>query len=134
MNISAQLSRLPKAIPLALALAALVAPVAQGGEVRPNVILRNDIAHFGNDSGSPERANTILRNDIAHFGNDSRRPAPTAAPAHVESPAPVVVRVSGGFDWISAGVGAAGGLGLVLAIGVAASAMRARQRTHEARA
>ena len=103
-----------------------VSPAVAGSPERPNPILRNDIAHFGNDPAAAERQNAILRNDIAHFGVDSRQPSP--------SPAAVVVRVHGGFDWISAGVGLAGGLGLVLAIGVAASAVRARQRTHEARA
>lgn len=41
-----------------------------------------------------------------------------------QSRAPVVVRVDGGFNWASAGVGAAGGLGLMLVVGGAASAIR----------
>jgi hypothetical protein len=65
--------------------------------------------------------NATLRTDISH----SRT---------VESPAPVVVRVDGGFDWVSAGVGAAGGLGLAAALAGATSTMRRRPRGDEARA
>lgn len=70
-------------------------------------------------AGTPpaEPSNPLLRNDVAHNGAQS-------AP----SPAPVVVRVDGGFDWVSAGVGAAGGFGLVLVAGTAASALRRRDR------
>jgi hypothetical protein len=51
----------------------------------------------------------------------------------VESPAPVVVRVDGGFDWVSAGVGAAGGLGLAVVLAGATSTMRRRPRGDQAR-
>jgi hypothetical protein len=57
-----------------------------------------------------------------------------AALRTVESPAPVVVRVDGGFDWVSAGVGAAGGLGLAIALVGATSTMRRHPRGDEARA
>lgn len=113
---------------VATGLAAPVSPAVAASPEQSNPLLRNDIAHFGNGYATAERPNPILRNDIAHFGTGSRLPAPTTAPAAV------VVRVHGGFDWISAGVGLAGGLGLLLAIGVAASAMRARQRTQQAQA
>jgi hypothetical protein len=84
-------------------------------------------------TGFPERSNAILRNDIGHFGN-SRLSAPARSPVRRESRAPIVVHVDGGFDWASAVVGAAGGLGLVLAMGVAASTLRVRGRGDEARA
>ena len=67
------------------------------------------------------RQNTALRTDISHGHT-------------VESPAPVVVMVDGGFDWVSAGVGAAGGLGLAIALVGATSTMRRRPRGDEARA
>jgi hypothetical protein len=67
------------------------------------------------------RQNTALRTDISHGRT-------------VESPAPVVVMVDGGFDWVSAGVGAAGGLGLAIALVGATSTMRRRPRGDEARA
>lgn len=80
-------------------------------------------------SAAATTSNALLRNDVAHFGRTSGAPAPTPAPA-----APVVVRVEGGFDWISAGVGAAGGLAAVLAVGVAAAALGVRAHGNEARA
>jgi len=76
-------------------------------------------------TSSPEHSNAILRNDIAHYGTPGRLSAPGA---------PIVVRVEGGFDWAAAGVGAAGGLGLVLVAGVATSALVRRQRVGAARA
>jgi len=114
----------------------LVAPVAAaaagGGSARTgspqpsDATLRNDIAHHGRQS-SPEAPNTTLRNDIAHNGNKRVLPAR-------ESPAPIVVRVDGGFDWISAGVGAAGGFGMLLVAGAATSTLRRRHRIDSARA
>jgi hypothetical protein len=80
---------------------------------------------------SPEPSNAILRNDIAHFGNQQGLSDPNAQPG---SPAPIVVRVDGGFDWVSAGVGAAGGVGLVLVAGAATSTLRHRHRADRARA
>jgi hypothetical protein len=72
-------------------------------------------------SGSTELTNRTRLNDEAHHGRQEQTSA--------GSRAPVVVRVDGGFDWPSAGVGAAGGLGAVLVAGVAASAMRRRHGT-----
>jgi hypothetical protein len=102
-----------------VAAAALVAPAEGAGSPEPsNATLRNDVAHHGRQS-SPEAPNASLRNDIAH--NGTTRVLPTQ-----ESPAPIVVRVDGGFDWISAGVGAAGGFGLLLVAGAAMSTLRRR--------
>jgi hypothetical protein len=68
---------------------------------------------------SPVSSNPILRNDIRHFGNQDGLSG--------EFPAPIVVRVDGGFDWVSAGVGAAGGVGLVLVAGAATATLRRRR-------
>ena len=87
---------------------------------------RNDVAHYPRVRRA-EPADTVLRNDNAHFGRQSSR-------TDGEPRAPIVVRVDGGFDWVSAGVGAAGGLGLVLVAGVAASTLRRRHRIDTARA
>jgi hypothetical protein len=73
---------------------------------------------------SPQHSNAILRNDIAHYGTHRRLSAPGASPVQRQLPAPIVVRVDGGFDWAAAGVGAAGALGLVLVAGSATSALR----------
>ena len=51
-----------------------------------------------------------------------------------QSPAAIVVRVEAGFDWISAAVGAAGGSGLLLVLGVAAVALRRREQIDGAQA
>jgi hypothetical protein len=79
-------------------------------------------------------AGNVDANDRAHYGQ-SQTPAsaffsPSGPPASATRDA-VVVRVDGGFDWVDAGVGAAGSLGLVLALGGVASAVR-RYRTHAA--
>jgi hypothetical protein len=113
-------SRLLASAAIAAAVAAPVTPAAGGGD-RP-VAPR-----------SAERPNALLRNDIGHFGN-SRLWAPTTSAVRRETPAPIVVHVDGGFDWVSAGVGATGGLALMLAIGVATSLVRVHQRGNEARA
>jgi hypothetical protein len=55
----------------------------------------------------------------------TRGPAPTADPTPFTSPVRVV---DGGFDWTAAGLGAAGGLAFVLVLGMAALALRGRQR------
>jgi hypothetical protein len=93
-------------------------------------LLAAPVTAAGNGSGSfgtraSQRSNPILRNDIAHFGSSGQLSAPGT---------PIVVRVDGGFDWAAAGVGAAGGLGLVLVAGVATSALRSRRRVDTARA
>jgi hypothetical protein len=75
-------------------------------------------------TSSPERPNPILLNDIRHFGNTTGLETPGA---------PIVVRVEGGFDWAAAGVGAVGGVGLVLVAGVGVSALRGRRRVDPAR-
>jgi hypothetical protein len=115
--------------------AALAAPAAAaGGETRGSAFegshdrsdatLRNDVAHFGAPSSSRADSGANLRNDQAHDGTD-RSPS---------TPAAVVVRVDGGFDWASAGVGAAGGLGLVLVAAAGASALRRRNGVDAAQA
>lgn len=91
---------------LAVAAAALVSTVSPAGAgIDPAGMI------------STEPSNPLLRNDIAHNGTQN---APSLAP--------IVVRVDGGFDWVSAGVGAAGGCGLVLVAGAAGSALRRRER------
>ena len=88
-----------------------------------NPIVRNDVVHFGR-SAAAERFNPYELNDRAHFGNEPV--APTSSTT--QGPAPVVVRIGGGFDWISAGVGAAGTLGLTLAAIAGLSVLRRRNR------
>lgn len=101
-----------------------------------NATLRNDIAHFGTEPGlsAPGSSNAILRNDVAHYGNRGRLSAQGSSRLQRESPAPIVVRVDGGFDWVSASVGAAGGCGLLLVAGAATSALRRRHRFDAAQA
>lgn len=79
-----------------------------------------------------DSTNPILRNDFGHYGGTPPSPLTlsTATPRS-DSREPIVVRVDGGFDWVSAGVGAAALLGLVFALGGAASAIR-RHRIDEA--
>jgi len=74
------------------------------------------LAHAGPPTN---RSNPILRNDMAHFP-----PLPAAEPAD-RSATPIVVRVSGGFDWPAAGVGAAAAFGLV-AVGLGSAAATRR--------
>jgi hypothetical protein len=112
MDISTQLSRPLKAGALVLALAALATPVAQAGDNHGNAPL----------ASAAERPDVNLRNDIAHSGN---RPRFSAQPG---ASAPIIVSVEGGFDWASAGAGAAGGFGLLLGLGGAASVIRAHRR------
>jgi hypothetical protein len=88
-----------------LAVAALSAPVGAAAANEGNALLRNDRAHFGSET-APATADTRS----------------TPAPA-------VVVRVDEGFDWVSAGVGAAGGFGALLLAAGAASAFRRRTDT-----
>jgi hypothetical protein len=112
--------RLVRLVAAAAVASALVVPAAAG-------------AAGGGSVGAPsgERPSAALRNDVAHFGN--ARPTQTAPPPP-ELSSPVVVSVDGGFDWVSAGVGATGVLGVVVALGVGASALRGRQGRSEARA
>ena len=72
----------------------------------------------------------VARNDRAHFRAPASPAAerPHAAASPGASSQPVVVRVDQGFDWSSAGVGAAGGLGLALVAGGAFSLVRNRPR------
>jgi len=78
-------------------------------------------------SAGSGKSSPALRNDIGHF---------PAAPRGTtdDPPAAVVVEVDEGFDWAAAGVGAAGGLGLVLVAGGATSVLRRRSPADEARA
>jgi hypothetical protein len=102
-----------KAIAGLLVAAALVAPSASAA---------------GNGSpgtSSPNASNAVLRNDQAHFG---------ARPSGSPAAAAVVVRVDGGFDWVSAGVGAAGAVGFSLVAGVGISGLRRRRQGDLARA
>jgi len=83
-------------------------------------------------TSSPEYSNPILRNDIAHYGTQVESSAPRTSPVQRQSPAAIVVRVNGGFDWTAAGVGAAGGVGLALVAGAATSSLQRRQRVDAA--
>ena len=51
---------------------------------------------------------------------------------HVTRVAPSIVQVDGGFDWVDAGIGAAGGLVLVLMAAAATFGLRGRRRVHPA--
>lgn len=115
------LLRLLSSLVVAAALAAPVATAADGFDAT----LRNDAAHYGGPSAS-EAPSRIVLNDVAH--NESQ------GAALEQSPAAIIVRVEGGFDWISAAVGAAGGSGLVLVLGVAALALRRREHIDVAQA
>lgn len=66
---------------------------------RSNVLLRNDIAHFGNDSGLPEQTEqTVLPQNFR--GDDYYRDVPAVSP------------VTGtGLDWADFGIGAGSMLG-----------------------
>lgn len=105
-----------KLLLIALAAALAVPAPAAGGGGR---VAGNDTAHFGR-SAAPDRSNPFLRNDRAHFGDG------TLTGTQSQGLTPVVVRVDGGFDWASAGVGAAGMLGLALITVAGASALRRR--------
>ena len=129
--------RICRVLATTVAAATLVAPANAsledgGGSVETNSpassnsILRNDVAHHGSQS-SPNASNATLRNDIAHYGNRDTVLAQGSS-------APVVVRVNGGFDWVAAGAGAAGGFGLLLVAAVAASALRRRHSSDPAQA
>ena len=107
--------------------AALALPAAAVAGGRDNATLQNDIAHYGVPAGSSGGSGATLRNDQAHFG--PKASASAAVPQ--EAPAAIVVRVDGGFDWISAAVGAAGGFGLAL---VAAASIRRRHGADAAQA
>ena len=109
---------------LLILIAALAAPLATAAD-ETNATLRNDEAHHGRPSTSEAPSPTVLK-DIVH--NRSQEAAAQ------QSPAAIVVRVEGGFDWISAAVGAAGGSGLLLVLGVAAVALRRREHIDAAQA
>jgi hypothetical protein len=73
-------------------------------------------------------AGDVDANDLAHYGrSQTLAPTPPSAIPATAPPSAVVVRVDGGFDWLDAGVGAAGALGLALALGGAASTVRRRR-------
>ena len=76
-------------------------------------------------SGSAKAGDVVDANDLAHFGRNQSQPSllPSSIPA-TAPPSAVVVRVDGGFDWVDAGVGAAGSFGFALALAGAASAVR----------
>ena len=111
--------RLFSSLVVAAALAAPVATAADGWT------LRNDAAHYGRPSTSEAPSPTVL-NDTIHDRSQ-------VTPAE-QSWAPIVVEVDGGFDWISAAVGAAGGCGLLLVLGVATAALRRREHIDTAQA
>ena len=113
--------RLFSALVVVAALAAPVATAADGSDAT----LRNDAAHYGRQSTSEAPSPTVL-NDMAHNRSQGA--------AAQQSPAAIVVRVEGGFDWISAAVGAAGGSGLLLVLGVATVALRRREHIDAAQA
>ncbi len=131
-----RVSRLVAVAAAAASLAAPVTAVADSGDGQagpssvdvftdPAVIARHKAL---GRLGEPPHSSVILRNDIAHFGTSD------TAPVLRQSSAPIVIRVDAGFDWASAGVGAAGGVGLLLVVGAAAAAVRRRQRVDAARA
>jgi hypothetical protein len=109
--------------------AAVTAPVAVAAE-GSDATLRNDAAHYSqNSSGQPSTSGspspTVLNDNVHNRGQ--------AAPAE-PSRAAIVVHVDGGFDWISAGIGAAGSCGLLLVLGVALVMLRRREGVDPARA
>ena len=117
-----------------LVAAALAAPSASaGGSGSPattaldpqNPWVRNDRVRLGAQPNrtAPNPSNPVVRNDEAHF---------RALP--IESPAAVIVRVDGGFDWVAVAVGAAGSAGLFLVAGVGIAETRRRRRGELARA
>jgi hypothetical protein len=112
--------------------AAVALPAVAAADGRDNATLQNDIAHFGIPSSSSDGSGVTLRNDQAHFGPTGNASTPTTSAVPREVPVPIVVRVDGGFDWIAAGVGAAGGFGLALV--VAASTLRRRHGVDPAQA
>jgi len=113
--------RLFSSLVIAAALAAPVATAADGSDAT----LRNDAAHYGRQS-TPQTPSPIVLNDTVHNRNQGA--------AAQQSPAAIVVRVEGGFDWISAAIGAAGGSGLLLVLGVATVALRRREHIDAAQA
>lgn len=115
-----------------VAVAAAFAAPAAGAAEPMNPTLRNDNAHFGVQSSRSEHSSPTLKNDEAHFGSNRRSSTAGTLQVLQESPAPILVRVESGFDWVSAGVGAAGGLGLVLVAAAAAAALRGRHRVDTA--
>ena len=121
MSTDHRVLRFISSLVVAAALAAPVATAAGGSDAT----LRNDADHHGRQSTSEAPSPTVL-NDTVH-----NRSQGTLAE---QSPAAIVVRVEGGFDWISAGVGAAGGSGLLLVLGVATAALRRRERIDAAQA
>ena len=119
-----RLHRVLRLFSLLVVAAALAAPMAAAAD-GSDATLRNDAAHYGRPSTS-EAPSPIVLNDMVH----NRSQGTPAQP----SPAAIVVRVEGGFDWISAAVGAAGGSGLLLVLGVATAALRRRERIGAAQA
>ena len=113
--------RLFSLLVLVAALAAPMATAADGSNER----LRYGADHYGRQSTSEATSPTVL-NDMVH--NRSQ------VAAAQQSPAAIVVRVEGGFDWISAAVGAAGGFGLLLVLGVVGVALRRREHIDAAQA
>ena len=103
--------------------ASLSAPVAAAADGGSDATFRNDIAHHGQQSAS-KRPDPNVLNDIAHDNIARDR----IAGAQDQDRTAIVVQVDGGFDWISAGVGAAGGFGLLLVLGTATATLRRRQR------
>ena len=87
--------------------------------------LRNDAAHYGRQS-TPQTPSPIVLNDTVHNRNQEA--------SAQQSPSAIVDRVEGGFDWISAAIGAAGGSGLLLVLGVATVALRRREHIDAAQA
>lgn len=91
----------------------------------PSFVAPVDAASGGakREPGSTETVNRVLLDNDAPFGR-----AAGVQGTEDRAPAPIVVRVDGGFDWAAAGVGAAGLLGLVLVVGAGVSAVRCHPR------
>lgn len=69
---------------------------------------------LGSGTYKPAARNAILRNDRAHFRNERVSQTAGRSPAQAQAPAPILVRVDGGFDWGDAVIGGAFGLALAL--------------------
>ena len=98
----------------ALALAAPAAAVAQQDLRSPDS--RDAAVGVRQDLRSPDarEAATVVRQDLRSADARDAAVRPTPVPA---APSPVRFDEPGGFQWGDAGIGAAGMLGLVLALG-----------------
>ena len=87
------------------------------------VLLLVTVASLASMSGTA-RAGDIDANDRAHYVRNQELPPRLPNTSATTPRDAVVVRVDGGFDWLDAGVGAAGSMGLALALGAAILTVR----------